>query len=224
MAYSNENAPGGQTGGAVGIAIDNEAILFGPEQETQRFLTLLDPRPSARFSIETYSDMPKGMKKPYLDPLGRRWANMTSEDISVLRPVLEEMNLLGTGVFVAVNQFVGHRQKENLKRVRAIHADLDGVSPEQLAALIAATTQPTMIVQSSMPNRLQAYWVLPLDEVMSFEQVEEYNRKVVPFGADPAAIDVTRLLRLPGYLHMKYRHEGRTPMVRIISAQEASHA
>jgi len=45
------------------------------------------------------------------------------------------------------------------------------------------------------------------------DTIENINRSLVKLGADPAAIDVSRLLRLPGFKHMKYRAEGQTPLV-----------
>jgi len=171
------------------------------------FIDLLDPRPEARFNIETYTDLPKGVKKPRPDPLLARYPEQSRRQVEALVPELERRNAAGAGVFIAVNEFDGQRSKENLKRIRGVHADMDGASPETLDA-IRKMLLPTMEVESSGPANLHFYWLLEEGEDLDQESAEAIHRQLVTLGADKAAIDVSRLLRLPGFRHMKYR-EGR---------------
>lgn len=106
-----------------------------------------------------------------------------------------------------MNEFDGQRSKENLKRIRGVHADMDGASPETLDA-IRKMLLPTLEVESSGPANLHFYWLLEEGEDLDQESAEAIHRQLVTLGADKAAIDVSRLLRLPGFRHMKYR-EGR---------------
>lgn len=171
------------------------------------FLTYLDPSPSATFNIETFTDLPKGVPKPKHDPLCTRRANLTQDMVAEIIPELEDLNVAGAAVFVAVNQYEGQRSKETVSRIRGVHADFDGVSDEALAA-VRARLKPTIEVQSSTSDRCHFYWLLQEGETMSADLAETINRGLVELGADQAAIDVSRLLRLPGFRHMKYR-EGR---------------
>lgn len=168
------------------------------------FIDLLDPRPDARFNIETYTDLPKGVEKPRPDPLMGRYPEQTRRQVEALIPELERRNAAGAGVFIAVNEFYGQRSKENLKRVRGIHADMDGASLESLDT-IRKRLLPTLEVETSGPANLHFYWLLEEGEDLDQESAEAFHRQLVTMGADKAAIDVSRLLRLPGFRHMKYR-------------------
>jgi len=169
-----------------------------------KFLNLLDRSPNATFNIECYSDVPKGAKKPQSGTIAKRFPNLTISDVEELVPSLTKLNLQGVGIFVAVNQFHGQRDKTNLSRVRGVHADLDGVDQHRLDA-IRAILRPTIEVQSSSPMHWHFYWLLADGETLEAADAESINRSLVQFGADSAAVDVTRLLRLPGFFHMKNR-------------------
>ncbi len=171
------------------------------------FLVKLDPSDNARFCIETYTDLPKGADKPKPDLLCNRYPDLTHADIEALLPRLHHLNERGAGIFVGVNEHSGQRCKANLARVRGIHADFDGVAPAILDA-IRERLQPTIEVQSSGPNNRHFYWLLAEGEEIDADTAEALNRGLVQLGADPAAIDVSRLLRLPGFRHMKNRDQG----------------
>lgn len=166
------------------------------------FMRKLDASSEAKFNIETHTDVAKGGEKPKPDPLSRRYAGLSLDDVVARLPILEDLNTQGAGVFVAVNEFDGQRRRENLTRVRGVHADLDGVENDTLEAL-RATLRPTIQVQTSSPKHWHFYWLLAPSEKLTAEQAEAINRGLVDLGADPAAVDVARLLRLPGFRHMK---------------------
>ena len=168
------------------------------------FLHNLDPSSDASFNVETYTDVPKGEAKPRPDPLVRRHPNLSIEQVTAEIPELEAINVSGAGVFVAVNQCRGQRSKAAVVRIRGVHADFDGVPEEQLAA-IRLRLQPTIEVRSSGDENYHFYWLLEAGEVMSEDMAESINRGLVELGADPAATDISRLLRLPGFRHMKHR-------------------
>ena len=174
---------------------------------TLEFLSFLDPSPSATYNIETFTDLPKGAVKPKPDPLCTRHANLSLEGVSEIIAKLEALNEAGAAVYVTVNQCDGHRSKDTISRIRGVHADFDGVSPDILAA-VRLRLKPTIEVQSSVPGNSHFYWLLDEGEEVSPEWAESINRGLVELGADGAAIDVSRLLRLPGFRHMKHR-EGR---------------
>ena len=197
------------------IELNQQVTDFAIEESdsTICFLKQLDPSPNATFNIEHYTDLPKGQPKPKQDPLRGRYANLTLLEVKALLPNLQAINEKGAGIFVARNQCSGHRNEQNVCRVRGVHADMDGISAEQLDA-VTAILQPSMVVQSSSPGRYQLYWQLSEDEVLAKEETKAINQCLAEHhGADVAAVDVARLLRLPGFKHMKYRSEGKTPTV-----------
>lgn len=169
------------------------------------FLDILDPRQGARFNIETYTDLSKGKPKPRPDPLLARFPGKTRSQVEVLIPELESLNAAGAGVFVAVNEFEGQRCKDNLQRIRGIHADMDGAPPEVLET-IRRKLPPTLEVESSGPTNMHFYWLLEEGEELDLPTAEAIHRSLVALGADKAAIDVSRLLRLPGFHHMKSKN------------------
>ena len=181
------------------------------------FLQLLDSRPDATFNIEHFTDLPKEVKKPKPDPLLGLYPNLTISEVQALIPKLHSINDSGAGIFVARNQCSGQRSKDTVTRVRGVHADMDGVGATELAA-VTGLLQPSMVVQSSTQDRNQLYWQLSEGEVLSHDETEGINRRLVTsHSADKAAVDVSRLLRLPGFKHMKYRGKGETPTVTLIS-------
>jgi hypothetical protein len=168
------------------------------------FIHLLDPSPDARFNVETFTDC---KEKPKPDRLYRSFNRLDRSEVEALLPRLEALNAKGAAIYVAVNSFSGHRKLENVVRVRGIHADLDDVTEDQLQEL-RKTLAPTIAVQSSSPRKQHWYWLLSEGEEISKETAKAINRGLVRFGADKAAIDVTRLLRLPGFRNMKLAKKG----------------
>lgn len=178
------------------------------------FLKNLDHAECATFNIEHYSDLPKGRRKPKPDPLGGRYPNLTLPEVEALLPELNAVNEKGAGIFVARNQCKVHRSEPNVSRIRGVHADMDDVTEAQLDAVIAVL-QPSIVVQSSGPNRYQLYWQLAEGETLTKTETKAINQCLARYhGADSAAVDVSRLLRLPGFKHMKYRADGMTPTVK----------
>jgi P4 family phage/plasmid primase-like protien len=200
-----------------------DASLSLAEQRAKaalHFLQCLDSRPEATFNIEHYTDLPKGQPKTKHDPLRGRYANLSLADVEQLLPRLNKINEQGAGIFVARNQCDGHRNEQNVSRVRGAHADMDDVTPAQIEAVIRAL-EPSIIVQSSSKNRCQLYWQLADGEELTKDEAKLINQCLVQhYGADPAAVDVSRLLRLPGFMHMKYRADGRTPTVTLTGVGE----
>ena len=169
-----------------------------------QFIDLLDPSPTARFNIETYTDK---KEKPKPDPLYPRFPTLSRDQIEQLLPRLHGINVEGAAIYVAVNEFSGQRKIENLHRVRGLHADLDNATEDQLRKL-REMLPPTIVVQSSVAEKQHWYWLLDEGETLDADTAKAINQGIVDHGADPAAVDVTRLLRLPGFRHMKHFAKG----------------
>ncbi len=170
------------------------------------FLMHLDSSEDAVFNLQHHTDLPKGAEKPKPDPLLRVYSGLKICDVEELLPTLHAFNERGAGIFVARNQCAGNRSEKNVIRVRGVHADMDDVSEEQLTDLM--TELPPSIVVESSAGRYQLYWQLAEGQTLSKEEAKAINQCLSKeYGADPAAVDVSRLLRLPGFKHMKYRRQ-----------------
>jgi hypothetical protein len=98
------------------------------------------------------------------------------------------------------------RTKEDIATVRHVYLDIDHQGPAALAAVQQSSAVPTPnYVLSTSPNKFQVVWrVDGIDRDSAESLLRSMARK---FGADPAVTDVTRVLRLPGFLNRKYSEE-----------------
>lgn len=107
----------------------------------------------------------------------------------------------GFGVFGTVNEFDGPRRKEHLRRIVSWAVDIDdGTKDEQRRSLMAAPLVPTLIVETK--RGYQVYW-LATDAKPEHWNAIVLERLVPRFGADRNARDLCRILRVPGFLHLK---------------------
>ena len=170
--------------------------------EARRYLARLDPNATV-FTFATFTD---AREKPSPDPLAR----IQTGTIEEMAPWLERHNAMGAGVFVTVNETDGTgRKKENIVRIRALWQEADrGDEPE-------LPVEPHMVIESS-PGKFHRY-VLVRDGVLDeFEPVQ--RRLVDDYGSDPNAKDRSRVLRLPGFYHMK--NLDAPHLVRLIEVSE----
>lgn len=108
---------------------------------------------------------------------------------------------LGFGIFTTVNAFNGARRKENLIRINAWAVDMDtGPKTQQQRTLLSSPLVPSMIVETK--RGYQAWWGAR-DGNQEHWNAIVLERLVPFFGADKNARDLCRLLRMPGYLHLK---------------------
>ena len=127
-------------------------------------------------------------------------------------PRLTAWQQRGAGVYVTVNRTDLHgRKAENIVRVRAVFVDLDGspIEPVDQCGL-----DPHVVVESS-PGQCHAYWLtddLPLDQFKPVQQTI-----VRRFKGDQAVCDVSRVMRLPGFWHLK----AEPFLTRIVTVNEA---
>jgi len=124
---------------------------------------------------------------------------------------------VGCGVFFSPNAFDSQRRVDNLRQIQAVYVDCDlrheGESipddefrrrlDDAAQVLVGCNHPPHAIIRTK--NGLQAIWcVEPTagpEAVNLFHETE--GLLINHFDADPAAKDVTRVLRLPGFLHLK---------------------
>lgn len=156
--------------------------------ETKHFLRLLDPK-SDSFTFQVFDDGPD--KKKLL-------AKTLNGSLDQLADQLNDYQKRGAGVFVTVNKTDGQARKaENIVAVRAVFIDLDG---PPLGSVLNATLKPHILVESS-PGKWHAYWLVDDCPIDRFRAVQRCLAE--KFDGDKVVTDLSRVMRLPGFLHLK---------------------
>ena len=126
----------------------------------------------------------------------------------------------GSDVFVGMNPIKDDaysRNKENIKDIRHVYLDLDRKGDEALRTIRnSPEVPPPNFVLDTSPGKHQVVW-----NVSGFHQdeAESLLRSLAnQFGADLAATDSTRVLRLPGFANHKLLEEF------IVQARQESDA
>jgi len=169
---------------------------------TERYLQRLDPSANS-WTFQTFVDA-KGKTSP----------GVTGVLIGSLDKHMDELvrrNKNGAGIFITVNQTNGKgRKKSDVIGIRALWQEDDRGNTPSLP------TKPHMVVESS-PGKYHRYIITDGGPVDEFELVQQ--RMVDDYGSDPNAKDRSRVLRLPGFLHLKNPEKPHT--VRIIETNDA---
>jgi hypothetical protein len=88
--------------------------------------------------------------------------------------------------------------------IRALFCELDREEPTSgahLAMLRAAPLPPSLIIRSSLPHKLHPYWLVDRVGVDEFATLQAALIGI--FGGDPACKNLSRVMRVPGFLHTK---------------------
>lgn len=112
-------------------------------------------------------------------------------------PFLQNKQEEGCGVYVMVNKGNGKgRSKEHVVKIRALFVDLDGSPYEPAAGML----RPHIRVESS-PRRWHLYWKV---SDCSLEQFKPLQQAIAArFKGDKSCCDLPRVLRVPGFYHLK---------------------
>ena len=181
------------------------AETIPPEVDVEmarRFLQLVDA--SDTFTFQTFHDRPRGAEED------RTLAHV------IPGPAGKELFSLhdrGAGVYFTVNRTDGAGRKgKNITNIRAVwQEDDDGVA-------VNFPIEPSLVVESS-PGRFHRYWLLaepwPADEHGRADHAAVMERMIETYGSDPNAKDLSRVLRVPGFLNRKH---GDPHQVRVVSS------
>ena len=118
-------------------------------------------------------------------------------------------NAEGFDIYIGMNTLkhgAYSRTKQDIDTIRHVYADLDYDGPRALAAIQSSelVPKPNFVLETS-PGKYQAIWRV---EGIKPEDAESTQQSIAyEFGADPAATDSTRVLRLPGFANKKYQHD-----------------
>lgn len=104
----------------------------------------------------------------------------------------------GAGVWIMVNAGDGKGRKgKNVVKVRAVFIDLDGAPWETAATAL----KPHMRVESSL-GRWHLYWLVSDCTLGDFKPIQQAIAQ--RFDGDNKCCDLPRVLRVPGFYHLKY--------------------
>ena len=166
----------------------------------RRFLEFVDPD-AKRFTFQTFDDSAEKR---------RDLARVIHGKLEDVADQLIDLQQRGAGVFVTINETDGKgRKASNITRARAVFADLDG-SP--LDPVLACPLEPHAVIESS-PGRFHAYWLAHRLHLESFGPVQKAI--IARFGGDKAVHDLSRVMRLPGFIHQKGKQPFQTRIRRI---------
>jgi hypothetical protein len=180
----------------------------------RQFLAALDPDPAARYALRSFDDHgddPRLAVKAYgaLDR-GIRQSSDPAKNGRPCRPthLFSYMQGMGAGVFAAPNRLDGQGQGQaNVVAIRDLFVDADSrLAVERLLAFITTTgLTPTILVASGGMDdgveKLHAYWRIEGCPVPEFRDAQ--LALVSRLGTDPAVQDAGRVMRLPGFWHLK---------------------
>lgn len=142
----------------------------------------------------TFQTFPEG---PATDT-PKRSARILHGSYASVKDVLSDLNQAGHGIFFMVNQGdLQGRSARNVQKVRAHFVDLDGAP---LDPLILSEAPPQIVVESST-NKWHAYWLIedcPLEQFKPRQQALAAH-----FEGDSAVCDLPRVMRVPGFWHLK---------------------
>lgn len=120
--------------------------------------------------------------------------------IRINRAHAQEWNAKGYGIFQTVNQFWTKRQTKNLVCINAWIVDIDGGDKELAWKKLMSGLVPTMIVETK--NGYHGYWKAKDGTVDNWSAIVQ-NRLIPFYDSDKKAKDLARLLRVPGFYHLK---------------------
>lgn len=110
---------------------------------------------------------------------------------------LSERQKESYGIFVMINKGDGKgRKAKNVVKVRALFIDLDGSPWEPAAKML----KPHIIVETS-PERYHLYWKVSDCSLDEFKPIQQDIAK--KFNGDLSCVDLPRVLRVPGFFHLK---------------------
>ncbi len=155
------------------------------------FLRTLDPD-AKWFTIQMFTDREH---KPTPDPLAKVFnVNRITDDVL-------DLYAQGAGVWVTINDTDGNgRKAKAVTRVRAVwQEDDDGFEGD-------FPIEPSLVVETS-PGHYHRYWLVdgdwPADEQGRKDFAGVMATMVAAYGSDKGAKDISRVLRVPGFLHRK---------------------
>jgi hypothetical protein len=161
--------------------------MIDVHHDAERFLSALAY--DGQLTFQTFDDAGRGNK---------RLSRVMHGTFPSMAATLQELNAQGAGCFVMVNRGDQKgRRTANVRGIRALFVDLDG-SP--LEPVIGAPISPPIVCESS-PGKFHAYWPIEGMPLAAFSGAQRMLADM--YGGDPKVCDLPRVMRIPGFLHLK---------------------
>jgi putative DNA primase/helicase len=156
----------------------------------RKFLNILTGDSNGKALFQTFSDSKNKEDSAHL-------TKQLLGSIDELWPVLWKLNKVGAGIFVTVNETRGKRRKaEDVIKLRALFVDKDDgdlrVKKSQLDF--------SVVVQAKQGQH-GYFCLLPGESLERFKSSQ--TALIHHFQTDPSIKDISRVMRLPGFYHMK---------------------
>lgn len=172
--------------------------------QANRFLNTIDPDASCLeipWCFQTF------LEKGNINKSFRAWHE--HGQLSDLAARLTSANKNMGGAFVTINETDGlGRYGDNIVKVRAVFADLDGAP---LEPILSCGLKPHAVVESSA-GRYQVFWRVRDCDLDIFKALQLVI--AVRFNSDKNVADKSRVMRVPGFYHRKH---GGSFMSKLIS-------
>jgi predicted P-loop ATPase len=154
------------------------------QQLAEQFLEALD---TGSFTFQLFDDAEEKKLPP----------ETLQGSFESLKNRLSEKNAKGYGIFITINRTKGmRRRKEDITAIRALFIDLDREIPQQWHL------EPSLVVKTS-GNKGHAYWLLD-EPSPALEKFKTYQKRLIHYyKSDSVVHDLPRVMRLPGYWHLK---------------------
>ena len=122
---------------------------------------------------------------------------------------LTDRNRAGFDIYIGMNTLKDgaySRTKRDIQVIRHVYLDLDFRGSEALKAIQGSdeVPKPNFVLDTS-PGKHQVIW--KIEDATPQEAEDLQHRMAHAFGADIAATDASRVLRLPGFANKKYSAE-----------------
>jgi hypothetical protein len=119
---------------------------------------------------------------------------------------LIDQNQAGADIFLGMNPLQPtsrSRTKEDVREIRHVYLDLDEAAPASLHEIRTTGDAPAPnVVLDTSPDKNQVIWRV---DGLTADQAESLLRSLaVQFRGDIAATDISRVLRVPGFVNQKY--------------------
>lgn len=162
-------------------------------EQAQSYIAALTGNPDAVCDWRCINDRDKGVA-----------AHNMRGTIREMFPTLQQYNQNGWGIFVCINEMDGQgRELSNVHHIRTHVVDMDNPLTSQANYQRAVQTYPAphFAVQSS-PNKYHVYWLVEPYTGNEFYTLQQRKLAQV-YDGDTSIIDPTRVLRVPGFYHLK---------------------
>lgn len=168
-------------------------VLVHNFEQTQAYVTALTGHPDSTLDFRCIHDTDKGVP-------GKALRGTLNEHYQTLL----HYNQSGYGIFCCINAMDGHgRNLANVDHIRTHIVDLDNPLSAQASyqQAVASQLKPHFGVQTS-PGKYHLYWLVEPYTGNDFYSTQQRKLRQI-YDGDRSVIDASRVLRVPGFYHLK---------------------